>query len=1663
MLSIRRFNHGIIFLLTAAGIAFSRPVFETAESTSPLTENTPVQITSRIIEIEPSHLIIEIDFPAVRWNGGDSIPEICGAEYIVRPGEPRLPKSVHIFQVPPGDFSFRIIDYDTAMFKTRRLPPFIDAQNEGRINEKPAIYKRSAFYPDRTVELERLGSYHGRQLARLIISPIRYNPVLEQIVVCKRLKIRVDFKNIEGVPGKTLSRSSQRVLTALLHEFPQTAAYPSNPQNPPAMPDNLGTSSGIKLSVSSEGLFRITYQALADSGINPADLGNPRNFKLTNRGESVPIYVHGEADGVFNTGDYIDFWGEPNRKTYIGVSPDMYKDPWTDENIYWLTWGGSPGAHMPEESAEIMELDPSKYYRPYNFRSILHVEEDKNFDRLSQLPRDTLRDHWYFDTGVDANETKLYNFFLPYPETSVATELAQVKAPLMGYTYPVSGGNPGVHYAIVSVNNYSTPAMEAGAPVGGGWPWIGQELWMIDTEGDEGIPNNYLHHGINNVRIYCSGNTPSGNNNTIMLNWFEISYTQKYIAVQGFLKFTAPENGPADTLYNFVIDDFPVSDIQLYKIGSSKMTNFEMTENPLTGLYKLRFQDRLYGGEEFVALIPDSIKSPDRIELDEPSDLKNPLNQAEYLIISHPDFLENELLLEHLDRRSGYGSMMIDVNDIYDEFNDGIVSPQAVKDFLTYAYNYWADPKPFYVLLAGDGSWDQKDYFGKGGNLIPSYYLQTQAYGYSATDYWMVLLEGDDFIPEMSIGRIPARENEEIDVYLTKVIQNEQSPVTGYWHDRYLFISGSGVISGTTFQQRAQQAIDLLPHWMFVERLETDDAASPYFGGNSELTEFFDTGVSIISYNGHGGGGIWDDNNIMDVSRVANLNNTGRYPFIANFTCYICQYDVRDPRTTLGEEFIFSEEKGALGVYGATGLGWFEEGSTLQRAMSNALSADQNLTMGELVTYSKINFLSLQFGSVTPSGIGTEAYDTMMNMILLGDPAAQILMPENNDEIVLEPMISGSSPLDLEIDLPVESGEFVVRVYDDQSYPVFSGGAIWQSIEYPFTDNHLSITVDPGQVAFPKEGSFRISYYSYDNSGDGGVFADFVNSDSMAVTDFDSYGTIPSPLYDDDSLRFHVRVLDQDGISQLRMKYQIYFDLQDTVVFADTVDLYPLDQYAIEWESELIEPLSDTLYNVLKITVLSEDSVGNSAVSEFKNMTIFDHRPDLLVDTSSIFLSGDKIVSLAAYIQNTSDSHADSVLVHFYAERSGENEQMVGADWAYDIELLDSALVQINPDPQLIDGSYNFRLVVDPYHYIDEKDSSNNTAETQLVIDRFGVTPAAGTNIGGVNSEYSFENFTFNISPGAVEDSSLLFAESIDSCSISQDGLDFYDNNDCGYFHLSNLPGGLSIPDGFRLTWQFPVFDSISTEGLAVHYRELTGAAWNILPTAVVSDTNGIMTVETEAGSLGLFGLLINSDSQPPAIEITVDGQTFTDGGYVPASPRINAIFSDAGGVDENSLWVMIDDDTLAAELLSPPVMSENSNTVSISIDEDLSAGIHTLKMGGRDLSGNTAVNSFTVKVSGGFNFKFIGNYPNPFKDKTYIAYSLTDQPDGDIVVKIYTVSGRKIRTLRQPAKINYDEILWDGRDETGNSLANGVYFCKVKVRKGGKKIEKIMKTAKVR
>ena len=125
------------------------------------------------------------------------------------------------------------------------------------------------------------------------------------------------------------------------------------------------------------------------------------------------------------------------------------------------------------------------------------------------------------------------------------------------------------------------------------------------------------------------------------------------------------------------------------------------------------------------------------------------------------------------------------------------------------------------------------------------------------------------------------------------------------------------------------------------------------------------------------------------------------------------------------------------------------------------------------------------------------------------------------------------------------------------------------------------------------------------------------------------------------------------------------------------------------------------------------------------------------------------------------------------------------------------------------------------------------------------------------------------------------------------------------------------------------------------------------------------------------------------------------------------------------------------------------------------------------DVNGNLAKKDLSFSVTDNFDLIVYGNYPNPFKDQTIISYTIeSNEPIDDLSIKIYTTSGRLVRSqmldldetvpdddILEP---NYHELVWDGTDDDGNPVANGVYFAIIKGKYKNKVVKRLLKMARL-
>ncbi|MCX8056056.1 MAG: C25 family cysteine peptidase, partial [Ignavibacteria bacterium] len=141
---------------------------------------------------------------------------------------------------------------------------------------------------------------------------------------------------------------------------------------------------------------------------------------------------------------------------------------------------------------------------------------------------------------------------------------------------------------------------------------------------------------------------------------------------------------------------------------------------------------------------------------------------------------------------------------------------------------------------------------------------------------------------------------------------------------------------------------------------------------------------------------------------------------------------------------------------------------------------------------------------------------------------------------------------------------------------------------------------------------------------------------------------------------------------------------------------------------------------------------------------------------------------------------------------------------------------------------------------------------------------------------------------------------------------------------------------------------------------------------------------------------------------------------------------------------------------------------INVTLETKLSKGEHNLRVYLKDAFGrisNQPIIDKYFKVTADLELRNVFNYPNPFNNGTHFTFVLTQIPD-EIQIKVYTISGRLIKEMKLSAAeltTNFNKVFWDGRDEDGDLVGNGVYLYKIIARKGDKVQTTIQKLAVVR
>ena len=938
----------------------------------PATQTRPSPIPEpdlRLLRSDETGVVLELHTPGFQVESLDDQGcqrlRVVGYATTDEAGWPQLPVQGAMVGVPAGaEVSLTVLESESATLQggynlcpvprpVIRQSPSGEVHYSGETAERnEEAYASDEFYPASVAEMVSTAFLRSQRVAQLRLHPFQVNPVTGQVRHMRRIRVRIDFNSPVGALASDDAAAEgeknpfEETLRQTLANYESAQSWRVRPRS--TAPASRVTSAdqdrpAYKVEVDQVGVYEIAHSDLEAAGVDVGGL-DPRTLRLKNRGEEIAVHVVGEADGSFDPGDHILFYGQNMNTRY------------TDVNVYWLSWGAGDGKRMPALDGAPDGTAPV----PRHFRNMRRLEEDYNYQ--TALPSGPDDDRWYWDF-IWATSPTVVSYTTTLKHIATAPLSATIRGLFKGYDAVPK------HHTRVYLNGHLVDDAT--------WAPQVEHQFAVD------VPQSYLLEGTNTISVEVPLDR-SITGDYFVVNWFEIDYRDTHVAESDILPFSQNDAGTWEyQVTGFATDTLDVLDVTS---PTAPVRVLGSTVEPVSDTFTLRFQDTITEERHYLALARGQRLSPLSTEEDAPSDLRSTANGADYVVVTHGDFVTDVVPLAEHRAAQGMRTQIVDVQDVYDEFNGGVFNPTAIHDFLAYAYANWAPPAPAHVLLVGDGNYDFKDNYGFGEpNYVPPYLVDADPWmGEVPADNRYVCVSGDDILPDMHIGRLPVKTRVEAATVVSKILGYEGDPPPGEWNRRVLFMADDADTSGDFAALSNSVADHYLPSPYTAQKVHHKVTHATASESRAAILDALNEGRLLVNYIGHAAQQFWASERLLELRDIGALTDTEQFPLMVPMTCldgYFTHPSKSDrDLSSLGESMVRAQARGAIASWSPAGMGVSTGHDRLDKGLFEAIFFDGVHQVGPATTQAKLHLYA-------NSGGYRELLDTYL---LLGDPALHL-------------------------------------------------------------------------------------------------------------------------------------------------------------------------------------------------------------------------------------------------------------------------------------------------------------------------------------------------------------------------------------------------------------------------------------------------------------------------------------------------------------------------------------------------------------------------------------------------------------------------------------------------------------------------------------------------
>ncbi|MCX6555531.1 MAG: C25 family cysteine peptidase [Candidatus Aminicenantes bacterium] len=680
----------------------------------------------------------------------------------------------------------------------------------------------------------------------------------------------------------------------------------------------MAQSSGqARIEVKKRGLFRLDAASISAAlGMSTAQVESliaSYQLSLSNQGEPVAWLADENRSGIY-------FYNEPLQSAY------------SEQNIYWLEQGNGL-ALVTVDGGTAAAADAGQ-----TFNDTSHFEENHYpLPSLFSKPDD---DFWLWDLIVAGSPSTSFTIQVPGPADDGTATLT---VNLLGATDTAASID---HRVRVLLNGRK----------------IGESVW-------DGINPHTCQFNFYQTLLSDGKNTI--NVEGIKLNGVPYSYFYVDSYDLNYRRFYQAKNNvlwcQGDGNQTISATGFSDTRVMVWDVSQSRQPKLVRTAGlDVGGRVTFNPADP---ANKYLVIGLSAVLQPISVTAASTTNLQN-ADDVEYFILAPSEFAEAARPLAEYRLSQGLSAAVVTLEDIYNNFNSGLASPLAVKDFLHSVYRRRRSLASLkYVVLIGKGTFDYNNYLGHDDNLFPIILANT-AEGLFAADNLYGDLKGDDGIPEIAVGRLPVVSVDELRTVINKIKAYGSSQ--GAWTDKALMISDNAD-SGGDFLASSETLVSEISGYT-VERLSLlgyNNSADIRQG----IIDGINRGAALVNYVGHAGMDQLAQESILSISDLPLLQNGYNLPIMILVTCVVGRFDIPG-NVCLGEALLLKSNGGVVTEVAPTSASYNANANLLIDELYKAVFKAQEKDLGMAWLRAAQNF-TLQGGN-----------PNILNIYnILGDPA----------------------------------------------------------------------------------------------------------------------------------------------------------------------------------------------------------------------------------------------------------------------------------------------------------------------------------------------------------------------------------------------------------------------------------------------------------------------------------------------------------------------------------------------------------------------------------------------------------------------------------------------------------------------------------------------------